>query len=799
MKCPTCLFDNPEDTLFCGRCGAQLPRAEDVLTSQTRAIENPLRSSAQDGLFAGKYRICEELGRGGMGVVYKAEDTKLKRWVALKFLPPELTRISEAKERFMREAQAAAGLDHQNICAVYEVEEFQGQAFIAMTYIKGQSLKARIAQGPLGIKEAVDLAIQVAEGLKAAHEKGVVHRDIKPANIMLTEKGQAKIMDFGLARMEWAAELTRTATVMGTVAYMSPEQARGERVDHRTDIWALGCTLFEMLTGRSPFRKDHEQTTLYAIMNENPPPLSGLRQDIPARLEKAIGTCLSKDPRDRYSDVGGLIAELKAIEKGDRATPAPSSSPPTVPSLAVLPFADMSPQKDQGYFCEGLAEEMINTLAHIKDLRVVARTSAFVLRGMNLDVREIGRILNVKAVLEGSIRKSGHRLRITAQLVKVEDGFPIWSEKFDRKMDDIFAIQDEIAMAIVNNLKIRLLANEVEALEKRCCDSREAYNLYLKGLHFASKPSPDAFQKALQYFREAIDTDPGLALAYAGMARVYAMSGILSLSAPREILAKAKTALRKALELDENLAEAHAQTALMAYWFEWDWEAAERSYKKTFALNPGNAAAHAWYAWLCVVRRRFSEAIQEIKLALSLDPLMPLYYAFSVGVHGASGKPDEAIQEFQKVKELDPNFGLAYFHLGVAYIRKGMMDEAIQAFQKSRELALYRGWAEGNLGSIFLAKGEKERTVQILGELLEEIKKSYVAPTSIGLLYAALGDTERAFEYFERACEERDSLMIVIPVYIEFYIDLSPALSSLKEFRDDPRFKALLKKMGLDG
>ena len=807
MRCPKCQVDNPKDTSYCVKCGTELPRFEEVLISKTKTksktktIQTRLKPMTKGKIFAGKYRLIEELGRGGMGIVCKAEDTKLRRGVALKFLPPELIRDPEARQRFVREAQAAAALDHQNICTVYEVDEAEGQAFIAMACIEGQTLKDMIAKGPLEIMEAVDIAVQVGEGLKAAHEKGIIHRDIKPANIMLTGKGQVKVMDFGLARLEWGAELTRTSTAMGTIAYMSPEQARAETVDCRTDIWSLGCTLFEMLSGLSPFRKDHEPATMCAIVNENPPPLSSLRLDIPADLEKIVQRCLQKNARDRYPDVGSLIEELKSITlRGFSTSPSIPTAKEQIPSIAVLPFVDLSPQKDQEYFCDGVAEELINALAHITGLRVVARTSAFAFKGRNLDVRDVGRVLNVKTVLEGSIRKAGQKLRITAQLINVEDGYHVWSERFDREMDDVFAIQDEISMAIVDNLKIKLLAKERAAIEKRYGDNPEAYNLYLKGLYFASKPSPDAFQKALVYFREALDKDPALSLAHAGMARVYATMGILSLAPPLEMLAQAKLALQKALELDDNLAEAHAQTALIAYWYEWDWDIAERSYKKTFALNPGNAFAHAWYAWYCIARRRFDEAIKEIKQALSLDPLMPLFYTFSVGIHGASGKPDEAIKEFQKVMELDPNFGLAYFHLGVAYVRKGLLDEAIQTFQKFRELSIYGygGWAESNLGFIYLAKGEREKIIRLLDELLEQKEKGPVSPTGIGMLYGALGDFDKAFELFDLACEVRDSLLVMIPVYIEFYVDLSPASSRLAEFRNDPRFKALLRRIKLD-
>jgi serine/threonine protein kinase/tetratricopeptide (TPR) repeat protein len=736
------------------------------------------------------YRILEKIGEGGMGIVYKAEDTRLKRLAALKFLPPALTRNEEARERFAREARAAAALDHPHICTVYDIDEHEGQTFMAMAYIEGRSLKERIAAGPLPVAEAIEIAKQVAEGLRAAHEKGIIHRDIKPANIMLTEKGQAKIMDFGLAKLEWAADLTRTLTIMGTAAYMSPEQARGEKVDPATDIWSLGCVLFEMLAGRRPFPGDSERAAVQAILHDEPPPISKLRPDVPPELDVILSRCLHKNPGGRFRDAASLIAALESIV-GRRTAVSPSilNSKKRPPSIAVLPFIDMSPQKDQEYFCDGIAEELINALTHVRDLRVVARTSAFAFKGKNQDVREIGKTLNVTAVLEGSIRKAENRLRVTAQLINVEDGYHVWSERFDREMADIFAVQDEISKAIVDNLKVKLLAEEKAALEKRRTDDPEAYNLYLKGLYFVYKPSAEAYKKALGFFGQAIERDPSFALAWAGIATVHASTGILNLAPPTEMMPKAKAALQKALEWDDELAEAHAQKASIAFYFDWDWETADRSYKRAIAINPGYAAAHGWYAWNCLARGRNDEAIREIKLAQNLDPLMPLLYTFSVGIHGASGRLDEAIEDFHKATELDPNIGLAYFHAGVAFFRKGLMDEASAALQKGIELAVYAGWAEANLGLIALAKGERDKARRILDDLLEQKKKKpHVSSTCIAFLWGALGDFDKAFEYFDKAYEERDSVMVYVHIYTDFYAP---------EMRRDPRFKTLLRKMKL--
>jgi len=735
------------------------------------------------------YKILEKIGEGGMGVVYKAEDTKLKRTIALKFLARELTRDKEARDRFMKEAQAAAALDHPHICTVHEIDEAEGKTFIAMAYIDGQSLKEKIEAGPLEMDDAVDIALQVAEGLKEAHDKGITHRDIKPANIMLTEKGQAKIMDFGLAKLEWGVDLTKTATILGTVAYMSPEQARGEKVDLRTDIWSLGCVLYEMLSGQRPFKSDPDHAAIYAILNEAPQLLTNLRKELPQELVQTVNNCLEKDPDERYQKASEILADLSSLRKKLKSEREEIQPKAQKPSIAVLPFVDMSPQKDQEYFCDGIAEELINALTHIKDLRVVARTSAFAFRGEKIDVREIGKKLNVSTVLEGSIRKAGNRIRVTTQLIKVEDGYHLWSEKFDREMEDIFAIQDEISLAIVDHLKVKLMGSEKAAIEKRPTDDPEAYNLYIKGHHFGWQPYLDSFDKSLDYYRKAIDKDPTFALAYVGIGYAYVALSALSLRPPASVLLKAKAALKKAQELDDSLAEVHFLAAGLAYWYDYDWKEAEKGFQKTFELNPGFAEAHSQYPWFLLAMNRFDEAVREIKLAQELDPLKPLFYAMSVGIHRMVGKHDEAIQEFHRAIELDPDIGLAYFHLGCVYLDKGMMKEAVSTLKKSIELVTGSGWAEAKLGVIHSLQGEKEKAQQILDELVERKKKTYVESFSIACLYSHLGHTDKAFEYLDIAYEEKDTLMPYLNVLSVFELS--------KEVYADPRYKKLLKKMKL--
>jgi len=764
---------------------------EGIEAGATRTVTPPSDRHQPGDLVGGRYRILGTAGEGGMGVVYKAEDTRLGRSVALKFLPAPIARDPQAKKRFLREAQAAAILDHPNICPVYEVDEADADMFLTMAFVEGRNLKDRIAEGPLPLIGALAIAAQVAEGLKAAHEKGVIHRDIKPANIMLDREGQVRITDFGLASIEGGADLTRPQAVLGTPAYMSPEQVRGERTDGRTDIWSFGCTLYEMATGRRPFLGEGGRTVANEILTSAPPNPVSLRAEIPAGLERVIRRCLEKRPEDRYPDLESLCdalsgEEVRRPEAAATAAPAHES----LPSVAVLPFADMSPGKDQDYFGEGLAEELIHALARLQGIKVVARTSAFALKGLKLDIREIGRTLGVGAVLEGSVRKAGSRLRVTAQLIDARTGLHLWSERFDREERDVFDIQDEITAAIVEHLKVALLAGERSALQKRATSDTEAYNLYLKGLYFYARPSHESYAKALHFFQAAAGADPNFALAYAGMANVFGGLGIMNLAPPAEMWPKAKAAIQKALSLDADLAEAHAAAALLAFWYEWDWEGAGRSFDRVLSLHPGDAMSHGARGWFWLNRRRFDEAIREIRKALELDPLMPLFYGWSVGLHWSVGRNGEALAEFGKALEIDPANGLAHFHGSVASFNLGRLDEAADILERGRKLFAPAGWAEGMLGLICAKKGDRERAARILSETIEAKKTvKHTSAVVIAWLAGEMGKLDLAFELLDKGCEERDTLMGFIHVYTGMF---SSAIAA------DPRFKGLLAKMKLD-
>ncbi|UCC39786.1 MAG: protein kinase [Candidatus Aminicenantes bacterium] len=726
------------------------------------------------------YKILDKLGEGGMGVVYKAEDTKLKRTVALKFLPQELTRDKEAKERFFQEAQAAAALDHPNICTVHEIDEAEGKTFIAMAYIKGESLKEKIASGTMKIDKALDIAIQIAEGLGEAHEKGIIHRDIKPANVLLTEKAQAKITDFGLAKLTWGVDLTKTATIMGTASYMSPEQAKGEKVDHRTDIWSLGAMLYEILTGKLPFKSRRDQAVIYSIINEDPEPITNIRKDIPKKLERIVQRSLEKDQQNRYRDMGALLAELKSINLKPK-----SISFADKPSIAVLPFVNMSADPENEYFSDGLAEELINALTKIQDLHVVARTSSFAFKGEKADIREIGQGLNVKTLLEGSVRKAGNRVRITAQLVKVEDGYHLWSERYDRNMEDVFAIQDEITEKIMDKLMAALEVRKKPPEEHRPANL-EAYDLYLKGRYYWYKLSID---KAITYYKQAIDKDPDYALAYAAIAEAYTMLSIgFDILPSKDAMPKAREAAQKALELDPTLAEAYGSLGLVALSYDWDHSSAKKYFQKALKLNPNSAIVHQWVEiYWTYIEANIEEATAHLERAQELDPLN-LMIKVRLGFMSLFLRDwDRAADQFKEIIDFEPNYVLGHLGLLTVYGWKGMYDEALAPGEKMLELGPPTVAYIGNMGYISAKQGNKNKAYEFLAELEERSKKGYVSSFWVAVIYLGLDEKDKTFEWFDKAYEERDSNLI--------YVTVPPPFDPL---RSDPRYKKLLKKMGLE-
>jgi serine/threonine protein kinase/Tfp pilus assembly protein PilF len=722
------------------------------------------------------YNITEELGKGAMGVVYKAQCTKLHRIVALKF-------PHEADPRFIREARIAAGLNHANICTIYEIDEYEGRLFIAMEHVDGQTLDSRLRGDPLSLDQTLDIAIQVADGLREAHEKGAIHRDIKPANIMLTRRGHVKIMDFGLAKLLGRKPSTTAGLPVGTIAYMSPEQARGGDVDQRTDIWSTGVVLYQMVTGRLPFGSSREEAAVHLILHEDPEPITTVRADAPPELERIVRKTLAKSPDNRYQNADALGRELESLRSclGPHASRG-SAATGQRPSIAVLRFADMSPLRDQDYFCEGIAEELINALAKLDGLKVAARTSAFQFKDHSTPIHKIGRQLQVDTVLEGSVRQAGNRLRVSVQLVNVDDGFHMWSEKYDRDVEDIFAIQDEISLAIVDKLKVKLLGGERSALVKRYTDNEHAHSLYLKGRFFWNR----RIEMAMQYFIDAVEADPKYALAYVGMADTYNTLGFFGYISPEEAFPRAKAAAAKALKIDSSLGAAHASLGFSATFYDWDWQVAEREFERALELDRNYAPAHEWYGLLLSATGRFDEAIQSGKRALELEPLSLVINAVVGIFYYMAGRHDECIEQQERALLMEPNYLLSYVFLALAYVEKKMFTEAVATMRRAEVLVGDNSYALAHFGWAYGVSGEEADAKRILDGLNELSNERYVAPAHKALVYAGLGQRDEAYEQLERACLERDALMVNIKSV--------PMIDSLHA----NRFKALYKKFGLD-
>jgi serine/threonine protein kinase/Tfp pilus assembly protein PilF len=748
------------------------------------------------GKIISHYKILEKLGEGGMGVVYKAQDTKLDRIVALKFLPKHLLCDEEAKTRFAHEAKASSALNHTNITTIHEIDEVEGECFICMEYVEGKSIKELIKEKALSIQEILDISIQVAEGLNAAHKKGIVHRDIKSDNIMLTDEGLVKIMDFGLAKLKGVSKLTKTGTTLGTMQYMSPEQAQGIEVDQRSDIFSFGVILYEMITGQLPFKGEHEAAIIYSIISETPEPLARYKANVPKGLQKIMDKAMEKDQEERYQHADDMLADLRKLRKELESTKEQPSTKESQPSIAVLPFTNLSADKEQEYFCDGMAEEIINALTHVEGLRVVARTSAFSFRGEGRDIRDIGKKLNVGTLLEGSVRKAGNRVRITAQLINVSDGYHLWSEKYDRNIgdiccpEDIFAIQDEISLAIVDKLKVKILGEEKTTMVKRYTENLDAYNFYLKGRYFWNKRTETDLKKAIEYFKQAIERDNRYAPAYAGIADSYNDLPDYSSFPPNQAYPRAKEAALKALEIDNTLAEAHASLGLLKTEHEWDWSGAEKEFKRAIELNPACVTAHYWYGLLLSYMGRFDEAIREVRKALELDPLSVLIHKHMAQALFLAGKPDEAMDILRKGMEIEPNSIFLHAMIGLAYSQKSLYEEAIAEFQKEKEIfinspPIIDTW----IGATYAVMGRKDKAQEILHDLLTRSELEYIPPYGLASLYFTLGEKEEGFKWLEKAYEKKDTWLR--------YIKVDP-LERFCSISSDPRFKEFLKKMGLE-
>ncbi len=707
----------------------------------------------------------------------------------MKFLPRHLLCDEEAKTRFVHEAKAASALNHPNITTIYEIDEVEGECFIAMEYIEGKSIKELINEKELSIGEVLEIGIQIAEGLSKAHNKGIVHRDIKSDNIILTNERVVKIMDFGLAKLKGVSRVTKVGTTVGTVSYMSPEQAQGKEVDSRSDLFSFGVVLYEIISGKLPFRGDYEQAVIYSILNEDPEPITSFRVKAPKELKQIVNRALAKSRNLRYQTAEDILVDLRKTRKEMElmASKEETTAKKAQPSIAVLPFRDMSAQKDQEYFCEGMAEEIINALTHVESLRVVARTSAFSFRSKEVDIREIGHKLNVETLLEGSVRKAGNRARITAQLVNVANGYHLWSEKYDRDMADIFAIQDEIALAIVDKLKIKLLGKEKAILTKRHTEDPEAYSLYLKGRYSWNKLNPVGFEKAIEYFKKAIEKDSNLAVAYAGLADSYWLSSFWGNLPPRETFPQARESAEKAIAIDDTLGEAHASLASIHTIYDWDWEGAEREFKRALELTPGSSYIRVFYSLYLNLRRRHDEAIIQARKAQELDPVSSFCNTHLAHQLWQARRYDEAIEEFQKWLVIEPNDWFAHLHLCQLYLEKSMIKKAIEEINKSLELSGGVPMNVANAAMIHYRFGDKEVAERLFDSLKKRASHEYIQPVGFVYIYLARGEVDRAFEWVKKAYEERDSFLPWFRVTPLDYM----------HFPSDPRINELLDRLGL--
>ena len=822
------------------------------------------------GTKLGRYEIRSKLAEGGMGEVYLALDTELNRTVAVKILHQAVAANEQRMRRFIQEAQAASALNHPHILTIHEIGSGSNCKFIATEFIDGDTLRMRINSGSQKLNEILEIAIQTAGALAAAHAAGIIHRDIKPENIMVRHDGYVKVLDFGLAKLSepsvFASDAealtkamvkTREGTIMGTANYMSPEQARGVDVDARTDLWSLGVVLYEMITGTGPFVGETATDSISLIVQKDPAPLTRYVKDVPAELERIISKALTKDREERYQTAKDLLIDLRNLKRklevdaeldrtappelrgplstasGTAATtvsratePALSSaeyifsgikrhkivagvaalvllagvigislyvharnSEVAIESIAVLPFQNKSAEPDTEYLSDGLSESLIYRLSQLPNLKVSPTSSVFRYKNKEIDPIKVGNELGVNAVLSGRIVQRGENLTISAELIDVRHDKLLWGEQYERKASELLQTQREIAKEIVDKLRLKVSGQE-SAFTKHYTESNEAYQLYMKGRFYWNKRTPYALHKSVEYYEQAIQQDTTFALAYAGLADTYSLLGGPEAGGdmpPIEALPKAKVAALRAIELDASLAEPHVSLAHVSYFYDHDWVAAEREFKRAIELNPNYPVAHHWYAiFLSAIPARVPEAIAEIRRARDLDPTSLIINAWYGRILDVAGQLDEAVEQLKKTVELDPNFILAHYRLGQAYTEKRMYTEAIDEFNKV--LNLPDGKATGLMGLayVYALAGRRQEADKSLNELLELSKQRYVSPGQIGIIYIARGEKDKAFQRLEEASKVYDLNLMRMKVERRF-----------DPLRSDPRFEDLVRRLGI--
>ncbi len=745
----------------------------------------------QPGERVSHYDLVEELGVGGMGVVYLAQDSRLDRSVALKFLPPGMRVGDHETERFIEEAKLTSALDHPNICTIHDIDvTAQGQTFIVMAYYAGETLRQRVEKGTLSVREAGGLAIQLCEGLAKAHRCGVVHRDIKPENLILTDDGVLKIVDFGIAKLLGARGKTQPGMVLGTPAYMAPEQVKGQEVDGRADLWAAGVAFFFMLSGQLPFQGDSDLSLMYAIVNEPPRSLRDLRPGTPERMESVILRALAKDPGERYQSATEMLEDLKAAVEGGLApvfqeSPA-AAAPPTLSSLAVMTFRDLSPTRDQQSLCEGLAEAIIFDLGRVRGLKVISPGSTFRLAAEEATLAAIGDRLDVQAVLEGSIQRSGDRLRILIRLVRVRSGEVLWTHDFRADLNDIFEIQDQISRSVAKALEIRLgrTGQAPVAVEPRTSQVA-AYSAYLKGRYFWNRRTVEAIKRGIESFTEAIDLDSQFAPALAGLADSYAMLGIYGAFPPQDVMPRARDTALRALAADDSLAEAHVSLGCVRSVFEWNWRDGEDCFLRAIELNSNYAAAHHRYAVDNLIpQQRFDEAVEEVRIALALDPVSAAI-STSVGLpYYFRGDFGSAIGHFRKALEIDSGFALAHAFLGRACLEEGNPAEGLEHLDAAVKLYGENSNMLAAFGCASALTGDQAVARDVLSRLQEAAGTRYVSACDLAALEAALGNLDRAVEMLQEAMQERAYLLI--------YLSCDPLFAPL---RSHPAVSDMLDKV----